>query len=710
MTQSYVVESVHWTGRHGGAIFTGRTPDGHSMRVILSADTMPRPPRLGEIWGLRGRMVDHPRYGHQLQAASAVLERPTGDMVINFLRGPSCPGIGQVRAHRLYQTFGDRIYDLLDAGDPGSLQPVIGHDLAFPVMEAWAEQTLEAATYRWLDSQGLPTKLATQLAAIYGDTLPHKAAENPYRLMAFLPWRQVEALARANGVSRTDPRRLIAGVEAAVYARLGHGHTATEHSALVLAVRSILECSEALAINAVSLALEDNAILQQDGLVTGLGAAAMEVFISDQISIRLSHLGQTAFVSALADDEIVRELDAADQQLGYSMNQEQRAAVAAAIKSPLSVLTGGAGTGKTTALRAIHEIYERNLGAVYQVALAGRAAQRMVEATGRPAMTIARFLNLITDNTIDEDVLSGGLLIIDEASMLDLPLTYRLLKGIPNDTRLMLVGDPGQLPPIGFGLVLHVLAESKNLIPKNHLVQVHRQAASTGIPAAAAAIRVGELPVFTPYEGQGLGVSFIVADAEEIPDLLVKLMAKLGESETQIISALRIGNTGTNGINRLFHDIAEEHCGQAGQYLAGEPIIWTRNDYDLELMNGSLGIVTDVCRDGLHINFEGQMKLITGSGIDNLDHAYAITVHKAQGSQFRRILMPITNNRLLDRTMIYTALTRAQEQVVFVGDYTAFRHAVTAEGISDRRQVSLRHFLAKRFLCVASSCDLEGKR
>ncbi|CAH1702623.1 Exodeoxyribonuclease V alpha chain [Hyphomicrobiales bacterium] len=177
------------------------------------------------------------------------------------------------------------------------------------------------------------------------------------------------------------------------------------------------------------------------------------------------------FTSALGTSEIARELDRFEQRLGYSMNREQRAAVAAAVRMPLSLLTGGAGTGKTTALRAVHDICERQLSSVYQIALAGRAAQRMKETTGRPAMTIAGFINRIADGTIELDALSGALVIIDEASMLDLPLFYRLLKKLPPDTRLMLVGDPGQIPPIGFGLVLHVLAEPESPIPKTHLLR-----------------------------------------------------------------------------------------------------------------------------------------------------------------------------------------------------------------------------------------------
>ncbi|CAH1648000.1 Exodeoxyribonuclease V alpha chain [Hyphomicrobiales bacterium] len=677
------------------------------MRILTNGDAMPRPPRLGETWELHGSIVRHPEHGPQLQASSAILERPTGEMVISFLCSPACPGIGKVRARQLYEAFGDRLYDLLDGGDPHSLNPIVSAELARAAMLAWAEQTLEAGTYRWLDAHGLPRKIAAPLAAIYGNALPEKAKENPYRLLAFLPWRQVEALARAIGVPLDDPRRLVAGVEAAVYARLEGGHTATEKAELLVGIRSLLDSSEESAATALRLAIEDNAVLPCGGLIVGAGAAAMETFLANQVVTRLGGQGQMPFTSALGTSEIARELDRFEQRLGYSMNQEQRAAVAAAVRMPLSLLTGGAGTGKTTALRAVHDICERQLSSVYQIALAGRAAQRMKETTGRPAMTIAGFINRIADGTIELDALSGALVIIDEASMLDLPLFYRLLKKLPPDTRLMLVGDPGQIPPIGFGLVLHVLAEPESPIPKTHLLQVHRQADSTGIPAVARSIRVGELPAFVGYAGPNPGVSFIECADQEIPDRLVQLRAELGATGTQIISALRTGNAGVAGINNLFHSFAEDHGREPGQFLAGEPVIWVRNDYDLELMNGSLGTVVAVGADELRVDFDGETRVISGGAIGNLEHAYAITVHKAQGSQFPRVIMPVTRSRLLDRTMLYTAATRAQQQVVLVGDRKAFESAVRAEGISASRQIGLRYILGHRLnrpVAVATGC------
>lgn len=691
---SLAVETLHWSGHQGGAIFTGRSRDGQRLRVVTDADAMPRPPRPGEIWCVRGKIVDHVTFGHQLQASSAILERPTGELLIGFLSGPSCIGIGKVKARQLYETFGDRLYDLLDGGDPEALLPIVSLDLADTALRAWKEQALEASTYRWLDAQGLPRKIAGALMAIYGDALPEKARENPYRLMAFLPWRRVEALARTAGIDGHDPRRLIAGIEAVVYDRLEEGHTATAEPQLLKLASERLECTSQLATEALRLAVEDNAVYRCDELIMAMGAATMEIFVADQLVQRLTPTGQLSSLAGQTSYQIAADLDAFEGRHGYSMNVEQRTAVELALKLPLSILTGGAGTGKTTALRAVHDICDGNLTRVYQIALAGRAAQRMAGATGRPAMTIAAFINQVLDGSIDVESLSGALVIIDEASMLDLPLTYRLLRRLPCDACLMVVGDPGQLPPIGFGLVLHVLAASGSPVPKTHLLQVHRQAASTGIPAVASAIREGRPPALPNSHGRSPGVSFIECADADIPPILTQLRADLGVAGTQIISSLRMGAAGTAGINRLFHDLARGSA--EDQYLPGEPVMWIKNDHDLGLMNGSLGIVLTTHEHGLEIDFDGQVKSVSSSAVGNLEHAYAITVHKAQGSQFPRVIMPIVKSRLLDRTMLYTAITRAQEQVVLLGDRHAFEQAVAADGISSRRQVCLGQIIANR--------------
>jgi exodeoxyribonuclease V alpha subunit len=369
----------------------------------------------------------------------------------------------------------------------------------------------------------------------------------------------------------------------------------------------------------------------------------------------------------------------------------QRAAVAMALHQPLSVLTGGAGTGKTTVLQVIHRIAEQVGVPVLQMALSGRAAQRMREATGRPASTIAAFLRAAEQGSVDPE--SEALVVIDESSMLDLPVMYSIVRALPVRARLLLVGDPYQLPPIGFGLVFHVLADSPN-IPKVELVEVHRQAESSGIPQIAREIRYGIVPPLSSFAGLCAGVSFIEAGDGDVMDHIRGVLTEWrGCDDAQILAMTKRGASGVRSINATFHAMASPTKPklEGWGFAEGDPIIYLVNDYQKELWNGSLGriecILSSNGRRSLLCCLDGARKEIPEEDLHRIDLAYAITVHKAQGSQFKRVIVPIVRSRLLDRTLIYTALTRGMEQVVFIGDRDAFDAAITAPPHSRERQV-----------------------
>ena len=364
-----------------------------------------------------------------------------------------------------------------------------------------------------------------------------------------------------------------------------------------------------------------------------------------------------------------------------------------ATTSPVGIICGGAGVGKTTTLKAIHEAEESAGGKVHQMALSGRAAMRMREATGRPATTIAGFLQAARDKSIDLGL--DPLIVIDEASMIDLSTMYRILRSLQPGCRLLLVGDPGQLPPIGFGIVFHILAR-RDEFPSVEFVEVHRQAGATGIPTAAALLRQGEVPLLGGFKGLVPGVTFIDVPPEDIAAQLVAVVGELGGfGDVQIVGATKRGPAGTHTINRVFHELLTPGRQSCMGFSPGEPVIWLVNDWAEGLLNGSLGVVREGDEDTLTIDFDGQFHLIGRARLEDLAFAYAVTTHKAQGSQFRRVVVPIVRSRLLDRTLLYTAMTRGQEQVVFVGDRSAFEAAIVAPPNVSRRDVGLeRHLLA----------------
>jgi exodeoxyribonuclease V alpha subunit len=327
---------------------------------------------------------------------------------------------------------------------------------------------------------------------------------------------------------------------------------------------------------------------------------------------------------------------------------------------------------------------------LFMVAFTGRAARRMEETSGYPASTIHSFCNKVDGGQIH---LEHGepTIIIDEASMIDLSTMFSICLRMQPGCKLIMVGDPGQLPPIGFGIVFHAFCNDVK-IPKVELTEIHRQAAATGIPHVAQNIRRGILPDLSMYKGYGSGVSFLECPFDDITGTLMDVVDSLGGfDKAQILSPLKRGKSGTNAINQLAHEFEAAGKPQYQGFAPGEPVIWLHNDYELGLMNGSLGRVMEI-NNNLNIcwNSEGNIEV---SDVGDLDYAYGITVHKSQGSEFPRIVVPVFDSRLLDRTLLYTAVTRAKQQVVLVGDKKAFKKAVMSPGNASRRETAMHiHF------------------
>jgi exodeoxyribonuclease V alpha subunit len=323
----------------------------------------------------------------------------------------------------------------------------------------------------------------------------------------------------------------------------------------------------------------------------------------------------------------------------------------------------------------------------------------MSESTGHAAMTIAKFLSDAKAERLE--VTSDSLVVVDEASMLDLPTLYRILRYLPDGVRILLVGDPAQLAPIGFGLVFHRLVGNA-YVPQTHLVQVHRQAEASGIPAVALAMRNHEIPDMVPFAGRHAGVSFIECASEEAFSVLTEVASHWQDAEWQTLAATKGGRGGIRFINAEFHAQACSDAIDGDLLTVGEPVIHLVNDYERGLMNGTLGHVIAVHDDySVEFIFEGQRHVFEPADVrDRIELAYAISVHKAQGSQFDRVAIVVGRSRLLDHALLYTALTRGIDQVVFIGDRAAFERAVKSPPLARQRSVAFDVSLTQR----ASSC------
>jgi exodeoxyribonuclease V alpha subunit len=721
------VTSVRSRGAAGGAIFAGKTADGESY-VVIADYTLLKDSSLierAQVWSVAGE-VRSVAYAHdgvarseiQIKAAQLDLQRPSGKNLVAWIaQSPECEGVGEVRARRLWERFGVALPDLLEAGEVATLAEVVGLESATSLVSAFEKHGI-ARTLLWLDQLGLPKALAASVARYWGKEAQEKVTANPYALVSFcVDWKTVDGLAQKRfGLAPDDERRLVAATEEALYRAMDDGSTALQRSALLARLRPLVGSAGERALAA---AVAAEVVMEADDLVQVRGLAHIEGTVAERLLAILEGRSldqEELFTTELPSVEDVRPSIARfEARQGIELTPEQREAVVTSATSRVSLILGGAGTGKTTVLKALcHVLDELASGSeVHQVALAGRAAQRMAQATGRQSKTIAAFLQA--------DVIApGATVLVDEMSMVDAILMYRLLRHLPSSLRLVLIGDPSQLPPIGPGLVLHALVGHAS-IPQTVLKTVKRQDAASGIPHVAQAVREHRKPRWAPYAGRGSGVSVVECDDAELDDTVARLYEELGgtgrDFTVQVLSTTRAGAGGVRSLNAVLHErfaarvepvrswtkefgvIHERTADQQGLFV-DDLVIFTTNDYSLGLRNGALGRIVSAAEPAgpddvvCVAEFEGTLYELTGGHLRHVAHAFSVTTHKAQGSQFVRVIIPIRHSRLLDNSLLYTAITRAVDQVVLVGDIRAAEKAILAPSSSTLRTTRLPSLLS----------------
>lgn len=632
------------------------------------------------------------------------LDRSLAAIVRHLAEEPAFVGIGFATAGRLAAALGDDLARSLADGDLEALEPILGAERAETLVAAWRARQAEGDVVVWLAENGFEGRLARTVVSLWGAEAVSRLRADPWLMMALAEFAAVDAAARRLGLPLDADERSVAAVEAVLYRRLDENHTWTEKGEVERRAGQLLRCRPAEAARAVLNAVTAGAAVELGTGIQPAGAAMMEAFVAETIIGLLAKRGSEDLIAReVGEQELDDWLDDASGTIGVDLGSEQRAAVRLALLGRFGLLVGGAGVGKTTVLKAIVAASEHFGRAVHQMALAGRAAVRITEATGRKAWTIAAFLK----NVEAKQIILGpeALLVVDESSMLDLPTLYRILRAMPASSRILLVGDPAQLPPIGFGLTLHSLAEIPAM-PQTELRTIRRQSTASGIPRTAAAIREGLLPSLPSFDRNASGVSLMECKAEEVADRLVDVVADLGGvGSARILSPLKAGPNGTAAMNACFHRIVSTgRFTRPSRFVVGEPVVFLRNDYRRDLRNGSLGEVIEVdSDDGVTATFDGFVHRLTSRDLDDLDHAYAITVHKAQGSAFDTVVIPIVLSRLLDRSLIYTAITRGIDRVVLVGSRDVLRLSVEKPPVSLRREVGLVRCLQSKISRMKSA-------
>lgn len=660
------------------------------------------------------------------------LVRPSGSQLIQWI-GDNVKGVGEVKATRLWDALGERLYNALDHADHDAIAMIIPtEEVREGMFLRWSEGG-DAKTLRFVQDKRVPLVLARKAIRFHKKNTIAALLADPYRLLSFAgDWAVVDGVARDSfGLTLDDPRRITAALEEALYRASEKGHTCSSLAGLYATVRQLIK-PHAAPSNALAKALVDGCkvgqfVYKDLALVGPMLFAPGSWLMERRCAEFIRNLIVTPFLQPqlfpVDVGEVIKQFEEEERSFlglpSFGLNQAQRDAVNMSFSKRFSVITGGAGVGKTTVLKALYRVLDTTGRPRFQMALSGRATARMIEATGGEATTIAGFLKRVAE----KDMGPAPVIVIDEASMLDLVTFYRLVQKLPPECQVILVGDPYQLPPIGAGLILHVLCRLAG-VPKTELVEVKRQAKESSIPVAARRVREGVRPSFSSDEHDD--VVFLPCPDDQILSTVVRLYEQ-DPGSTQILSASKsCAFAGVDAINRVCHAKYADH-GQpllaenpetgemeATGLCAGDLVMYTANDWGRNLQNGSLGQLDEVFDSPRTVNvgsdekprmasalgmatFEDVQHHILGTDVDSLELAYSITVHKAQGSQFPRVIIPVRKSRILDRTFVYTAATRAQTQVIFVGDLEAVGEAIELPPKAFLRQVGLHALLAAEF-------------
>lgn len=693
----------------------------------------------------------------QIDATDIKLALPNGRHIITLLAySERFSGIGISKATRLWETYGERLYELLKDGRADLIASVQGiSDVAAKALVSGWKTYGDCTVIQRLHAYGIPHSVAENAISHFEDKLEEALADDPYRLLSFSgSWRGVDAFAKGHyQLPADDTRRLRGAAEEVLYRLFDEGHTAPPEHLILRRLQLLLNTTDSApnydtsnaANNLSAMALTQ---AQEHGiLVTAqdrqqsqqMGAWVMESSIARAIAERLSSTSSDLLTPLyIPTSEMpstpsnVQRSATAGTQKGFELTTEQHHALQTIAHHRIALLSGGAGVGKTTLLKALYQHFDEAGVSVIQASIAGRAAQRMKEATQRPARTLASLLYSKDLHMADGQTI----VVIDEASMLDVITMYRLCQALPMEVRLLLVGDADQLMPVGPGLVFHELVDHPR-IPHGRLTQIMRH--GNEIAAFAQMIRKGVWPKVSQDEmspvafihGQSDGGKQRRADVRNqalpqapsphaIAETIVRLYMKAPES-TQILCSLRNGVLGVRSLNlmcqasatgsaaplRIWSDVEDGFVNTG--FRLNDPVVCIKNFWDIGILNGSLGRLTKIEEPPYPLNDEegnlsgfaiawvewddGERRPVTEELLPSLELAYALTVHKAQGTQWPIVIVPVAPSRLLDRSLIYTAVTRAQNQAILLGDELAAQLAVQRPPKSKQRHTALRQHL-----------------
>ncbi len=670
----------------------------------------------GEGLRLEGWWKSHPQYGRQFEVKHFTTILPaTLQGIQRYLGSGLIKGVGPVTAERIVDHFGLKTLDVIEQDADRLIEvPGLGPKRSKAIAEAWDEQKAIKEVMVFLQGVGVSTSLAVRIYKRYKDDAIAVVRDEPYRLASDvwgIGFKTADTIAQQAGIPHDSPQRVKAALQYTLSTASDEGHCFLPREQLAMRAMAFLEvgeslietCIDELASEEEGIVIEHLALSENDGEEHVIEACYLVPFHRAEVALssalRSQLVSRADRLDAFASVEWTDAFSWFERHAGQSLAPEQADAVRVALTNKVAVLTGGPGCGKSFTVRAIVALAHAKRAKVTLVAPTGRAAKRLSELAGHEASTVHRLLQIRPggepafgrDNPIDAD-----LVVVDEASMLDLLLANKLMKAIGPGTHVLFVGDVDQLPSVGAGQVLRDLLSALSVIPRVTLTHVFRQAQDSGVITNAHRINAGEFPL---TKGMTDFFWFVEDDNEKAASLTVdvvsrRLPAKFGldpNRDVQVLTPKMASATGANALNVALqealtperHGAVEKRFG-GRVFRVGDKVIQIRNNYEkgvAGVFNGTIGVVNEILLEDQQIAIitdEDERVTYDFGELDELAHAYAITIHRSQGSEYPCVVVPVTTSAwiMLQRNLLYTAVTRAKRFVVLVGSKRAIAQAV----------------------------------
>ncbi|GAA4648598.1 ATP-dependent RecD-like DNA helicase [Kistimonas scapharcae] len=654
-----------------------------------------------------GHWNNHPLHGWQFEVAHVSTTLPDSPEGIRRFLASEFRHIGPCLANTIVAHFGTAFFSILEQ-TPERLTEVkgIGNKLKERLITTWPEKKAIRTLMHFLREHNISATLATRLHKHYGEEAIHTVQQNPYQLavdIRGIGFKTADALANLLGIAPDSLMRARAGVRHCLQTFTGRGHCARARNKLIRDALKLLGDIPATVITAaIEAEIRAKHLIPETIDDTPCLFTASLYHAECGVARQVHRLRKGATTWAAIN--LSRAIPWAETRKGIKLSPSQQQAVTLSVQNKVCILTGGPGVGKTTVVNCIVSIVAAKSGHISLCAPTGRAARRLSESTGRPAKTIHRLLEIDPSGSgykySASNPLATDMLVVDEASMVDIVLMNRLLQAIPSHAAVLLVGDTDQLPSVGPGAVLTDLIHA-GCIPVARLTEIHRQAATSAIVTCAHGINRGRPPEPTSPDTLTDCHFFPEEDPEQVLETLQTIVSQWLPQQfgldpvrdIQVLTPGRKGTLGTESLNRLLqhrlnHNLPDSGLPGQPAFAPGDKVIQTVNNYERDVFNGDIGtvITTDSVNEAIIIRFEENEVSYPFGELDELSLAYAITIHKSQGSEYPCVVIPVTTQHypLLERNLLYTGITRGRQRVVLIGQPQAVTMATHIRKSSQR--------------------------